>query len=236
MADTPTLVPAGQLAASNKAHFPNESAGYRAARNALLIQEIELRRHLERVAEQRRALPPGGEIPQDFEFASETGPVRLSNLFGNKDTLMVYSMMFGPQRTSPCPSCTSFLTSWNGSAVNLRERAAIAITARSPIERLKEYKQQRGLSHLPFLSDTSGDYTRTYVNAEDADVPGFSVFTRHNGTIRHFYSGEMSGEMADPGQDPRGAPDLDPLWSLLDLTPEGRAPDWYPKLSYGPKD
>jgi predicted dithiol-disulfide oxidoreductase (DUF899 family) len=236
MADTPTLVPAGQLAASNKAHFPNESAGYRAARNALLIQEIELRRHLERVAEQRRALPPGGEIPQDFEFASETGPVRLSNLFGNKDTLMVYSMMFGPQRTSPCPSCTSLLSSWNGSAVNLRERAAIAITARSPIERLREYKQQRGLAQLPFLSDTSGDYTRTYVNAEDADVPGFSVFTRHNGAIGHFYSGEMSGEMADPGQDPRGAPDLDPLWSLLDLTPEGRAPDWYPKLSYGPKD
>jgi predicted dithiol-disulfide oxidoreductase (DUF899 family) len=65
---------------------------------------------------------------------------------------------------------------------------------------------------------------------------GFSVFTRHNETIRHFYSGEMSGEMADPGQDPRGAPDLDPLWSLLDLTPEGHDPDWYPKLDDGHKD
>jgi predicted dithiol-disulfide oxidoreductase (DUF899 family) len=101
---------------------------------------------------------------------------------------------------------------------------------------LQEYRKQRGLTNLPFFSDISGDYTRTYVNPEDADVPGFSVFTRHNGTIRHFYSGEMSGEMADPGQDPRGAPDLDPLWSLLDLTPEGRDPDWYPKLDYGHKD
>jgi predicted dithiol-disulfide oxidoreductase (DUF899 family) len=231
-----TLAPARELADTNKAHFPNESAEYRAARNALLIEEIKLRRQLEHVAAHRRALPPGGEIPQDFEFASETGPVRLSNLFGNKDTLMVYSMMFGPQRKSPCPSCTSFLTSWNGSAVNLRERAAIAVTARSPIERLKEYKQQRGLANLPLFSDTSGDYTRIYVNSEDADVPGFSVFTRRNGTVRHFYSGEMSGEMADPGQDPRGAPDLDPLWSLLDLTPEGRGTDWYPKLDYGHKD
>src|SRR6201995_5672842 len=108
MANTQTLAPAPELAAANKAHFPNESPAYRAARNALLAEEIELRRHLERVAEQRRALPPGGEIPQDFEFASESGPVRLSNLFGDKDTLMVYSMMFGPQRKSPCPSCTSF--------------------------------------------------------------------------------------------------------------------------------
>jgi predicted dithiol-disulfide oxidoreductase (DUF899 family) len=230
MADT--LSPARDLADTNKTHFPNESAEYRAARNGLLIEEIKLRRQLERIAAHRRALPPGGEIPQDFEFASESGPARLSHLFNGKGTLLVYSMMFGPQRKSPCPSCTSFLTSFNGTAVNLRERAAIAVTARSPIERLKEYKTQRGLRNLPFLSDTSGDYTRTYVNAEDADVPGFSVFTRSNGTIRHFYSSEMSDKMADPGQDPRGAPDLDPLWSMLDLIPEGRGTDWYPKLDY----
>jgi hypothetical protein len=145
---------------------------------------------------------------------------------------MIYSMMFGPQRKAPCPSCTSFLTSWNGTATNLRERVAIAVTARSPIARLVEYKRQRGFDKLPFASDVSGYYTRTYVNADDADVPGFSVFTRRDGTIRHFYSGEMSGAMADPGQDPRGAPDLDPLWLMLDITPEGRGTDWYPKLEY----
>lgn len=73
--DTQTLVPAQQLAATNKAHYPNESAEYRAARNKLLVEEIELRRHLERVASQRRALPAGGEIPQDFQLSSETSPV-----------------------------------------------------------------------------------------------------------------------------------------------------------------
>jgi predicted dithiol-disulfide oxidoreductase (DUF899 family) len=231
MQNSQNLVPAHQLAADNRAHYPNESAEYRAARNALLAEEIELRRHIERVAGQRRALPPGGQVAKDFELVSESCSTSLSGLFGDKDTLMVYSMMYGPQRREPCPSCTSFLSAWNGIAVNLRERVAITVTARSPIERLIEYRR-RGFGNLPFVSDPSGEYTRTYVNPDDADVPGFSVFTRLDGVVRHFYSGEMSGTMADPGQDPRGGPDLDPLWLMLDLTPEGRGTDWYPKLEY----
>ena len=232
MADSQGLKAAGEMAATNTAHFPNESAAYRAARNALLAEEIELRRHVERVAAQRRELPMGGEVPRDFEFVGDEGPVRLSELFGDKDTLLVYSMMFGPQRKAACPSCTSFLTSWNGTAVNLRERVAMVVTARSGMERLVEYKAQRGLGNLKFVSDGSGEYTRAYVNAEDADVPGFSVFVRRDGKVRHFYSGELSGAMADPGEDPRGAPDMDPLWLMLDMVPEGRGTDWYPKLEY----
>ncbi len=235
MTDKQTFVPAHRVADRNKARFPNESAEYRQARNALLAEEIELRRHIERVAEQRRALPAGGEVPQDFEFISEHGPVHLSELFGDTSPLHVYSMMFGPQRQAACPMCTSFLTSSNGTANNLRERVANVVTARSPIDRLIEFKNQRGLLNLPFVSDLSGDYTRAYVNADDADFPGFSVFIRRDGVVRHFYSGEMSGEMADPGQDPRGAPDADPLWMMLDCTPEGRGNDWYPKLDYGRK-
>lgn len=235
MSNTQTLTPARKLAATNTIRFPNESAEYRKARNALLAEEIELRRHIERVAEQRRALPPGGQIPQDFAFIGEQGPTSLSGLFGNRNTLIVYSMMYGPQRKAPCPMCTSFLSSWNGTAPNLRERAAIAVTARSPIERLLDYRRQRGFTNLPFFSDESGQYTRTYVNPEDADVPGFSVFTRQDGQIRHFCSAELSGSMADPGQDPRGAPDLDPLWLMLDWTPEGRGTDWYPQLAYDRK-
>ena len=235
MRDTQTLVPAQELAATNKARYPNESPEYRAARNQLLVEEIELRRRLERVASQRRALPSGGDIPQDFQLVSETGPIRFSSLFGDKHTLVIYSMMYGPQRKAPCPMCTSFLSAWNGAAVNLRQRVAIAVTARSPIERLIDFKLQRSLTHLPFLSDLSGEYTRTYVSPKDEDVPGFSVFSRRDGVIRHFYSGEMSSGMADPGQDPRGAPDLDPLWQMLDLTPDGRGADWYPKLDYGHK-
>jgi predicted dithiol-disulfide oxidoreductase (DUF899 family) len=149
---TQTLIPAQELAANNKAHYPNESAEYRAARNELLVEEIELRRHLERVASQRRGLPPGGEIPQDFQLSSETGPIRFSSLLGDKHTLLIYGMMYGPQRKAPCPMCTSFLTAWNGIAVNLLQRVAVAVTARSPIERLIGYKNQRGLTNLPLVS------------------------------------------------------------------------------------
>src|SRR5262249_50504708 len=173
MTDAQTLVPASQLAGTNQVHLPNESREYRSARNALLAEEIELRRHIERVAAQRRALPSGGSIPRDFALVSEAGPVRLSTLFGDRDTLLIYSMMYGPQRKAPCPMCTSFLSSWNGTAVNLRDRVAMAVTARSPIERLIEYKKQRDFTNLAFVSDLSGEYTRTYVNPEDADVPGF---------------------------------------------------------------
>lgn len=233
MLDTEVLRPASELAATNATRHPNESPEYRAARNRLLIEEIELRRQLERVASQRRALPAGGEVPQDFQFASESGTITLSALFGNKQTLMIYNMMYGPKRSRPCPNCTSFLSAWNGMAVDLRQRAAILVTARSPIERLIAYKNQRGFTNLPFVADIWGEYTRTYVSREDGDVPGFTVFSRRDGVTRHFYSCEFNGEMADPGQDPRGAPDLNPLWLMLDLTPEGRGADWYPKLEYG---
>jgi predicted dithiol-disulfide oxidoreductase (DUF899 family) len=232
MSVTKALAPASHLAATNRIRLPNESAVYRTARNALLAEEIELRRHIERIATQRRSLPPGGELPHDFELVSETGPTCFSKLFGDKDTLMVYSMMYGPQRKAPCPMCTSFLSAWNGIAVNLRERSAIVVMARSPIERLIEYRKHRGFHSLPFVSDLSGGYTRAYVNPKDEDVPGFSVFNRSDGTVRHFYSTEMSAAMADPGQDPRGAPDLDPLWLMLDLMPAGRGADWYPELDY----
>lgn len=232
MADHTILISAAELAAKNTAQFPNESPKYRQARNHLLAEEIELRRHIEHVAALRRALPPGGEIPEDYVFESSDGGVRLSQMFGDKDALVLYSMMFGPQRQRACPMCTAMLTSWDGTARNLRERVALAVTARSPIERLLDFKRERGWQNLEIYSDTHGDYTRAYVSAEDGDVPGLSIFTRRDGTVRHFWSAEMSGDMADPGQDPRGAPDLDPLWTILDLTPTGRGSAWYPKLEY----
>jgi predicted dithiol-disulfide oxidoreductase (DUF899 family) len=228
-----TLKPAGELAAKNGLRFPNESEEYRRARNALLAEEIELRRHIERVAEQRRALPAGGEVTKRYRFESENGPVGFADLFGDKQTLAVYSYMFGPQRDRPCPMCTSLLSAWDGEARDVEQRIALAVVARSPIKRLVAFKAERGWKNLKLYSDVSGDYTRDYVSAADADIPAFNIFTRRGGTTRHFWSGEMGPETADPGQDPRGAPDLMPLWTILDATPEGRGPNWYPKLDYG---
>lgn len=55
-------------------------------------------------------------MPEDYTLESEKGPVRFSGLFGDKQTLMIYSWMFGPQRKRPCPVCTSFLSAWDGTA------------------------------------------------------------------------------------------------------------------------
>ena len=217
------LKSATEMAKLNGVRFPNESVAYRHARDALLAEEIELRRHIERVAEQRRALPAGGTVPKNYAFIGENGPVGFSELFGDKQTLAIYSYMYGPGRARPCPMCTSLMSAWDGESLDVEQRIALVMVARSPIERLLAVKKERGWQHLKLYSDASGDFTRDYVSADDADMPAFNVFTRQGGSIRHFWSGEMGGSTADPGQDPRGAPDLMPLWTILDSTPEGAA-------------
>ena len=236
MAIQPALAPAKELVKKSGVRFQNESDEYRRARNALLAEEIELRRHIERVSEQRRALPPGGEVKGDYRFEGESGPKNFADLFGDKKTLVVYSYMFGPERERPCPMCTNLLGGWEGNGADIQQKVALAIVARSPIEKLKAWKQERGWKTLPLFSDVNGNYSRDYFGLlpNGDEIPSLNVFTRRDGKIRHFWSGsDMTGDTADPGQDPRGAPDPAPLWNVLDLTPEGRGTDWYPKLNYG---
>ena len=230
MTEARNLEPATQMVRSNGAHVLNESNDYRHARNALAAEEIELRRHIVRVAEQRRALPAGGAVSKDYRFEGRDGAVRFAALFGDKDTLVIYSFMYGAQRKTGCPMCTSQMSAWDGIAPHVKQRAAFVMTARSSIERILAYGQERGWKNLRLYSDPSGDYTRDYVSAEDADMPGYNVFTRKDGTIRHFWRGEGGKETADPGQDSHDAPDMSALWTVLDTTPEGRGTDWYPKL------
>src|SRR5215470_3545465 len=127
MASSPTL---------QHLRFPGETASYRKARNALLDQEMALRRQIERVAAQRRGLPPGGAIPEDYRFEDESGPVRLSELFGPRlDTLAIYSFMFGPERDEPCPGCTHFLDTLDGAAGHIAQRVNLVAVAKSPLPR-----------------------------------------------------------------------------------------------------
>jgi predicted dithiol-disulfide oxidoreductase (DUF899 family) len=234
-AKTENLTPAAKLAKENPVRFPNESAEYRAARTALLEEEIELRRHIERVAAQRRSLPPGGPVKGDYRFMGEDGKeTDFAGLFKDKETLGIYSYMFGPQRERPCPMCTNLLGSWEGNAADLDQRMSLVVVARSPIDKLKAWKKERGWKNLRLYQDLNDNYSRDNhgVLPNGDEIPSFNVFTRRDGTIRHFWSGEMTGQTADPGQDPRGAPDPGPMWAILDSTPEGRGRDWYPKLDY----
>ncbi len=234
MTDAQALKPAGVLAQSTR-RFPGENTQYRRARNALLAEEIDLRRHIERVAVQRRALPPGGDVPRDYRFESERGPATLSQMFGDHDTLVTYNWMFGPKRERPCPMCTSLLSALDGEMPDILQRVAFAVIARSPIERMVAFKNERDWRHLRLYSSGSNSFNRDYADEDPdgGDNAAFNVFTRAGGAVRHFWGDEMGMETADPGQDPRGAPDPMPLWTVLDMTPGGRGTDWYPKLEYG---
>ncbi|WCT74065.1 DUF899 family protein [Sphingomonas naphthae] len=233
MALDDSLTPASQLAATNPIRQPHESDTYRAARTALLAEEIELRRHIERVAAQRRQLPTGPEVRGDYRFEGKAGETDFAGLFGTKDTLVLYSFMFGAAREKPCPMCTTLLDSWDGEVGPITDQVALAVVARSPYARLAAYAKERGWRGLPLYADLTDAFSRDYhaIMPDGDDTAAFSVFTRRDGTIRLFWSAEMGFETADPGQDPRDAPDLMPIWTILDATPEGRKPDWYPTLA-----
>lgn len=229
----PELKSATELAAAANKPYPNDSAQYRKARVALLAEEIELRRHIERVAAQRRALPPGGEA-RDYAFLDENGKtVRLIDLFGKHDTLVTYFWMYGPERDRPCPMCTSFLGSLDIPARDISQCVDLAVLGRSPVARQLAFARERGWSKLKFYQTVGDDFARDYrgLAPDGSEWPALDVWVKRDGKVLHFWGSELGGT-EDPGQDARGAPDPTPLWNILDLTPAGRGSDWYPKLAY----
>lgn len=237
--------------------FPGESSEYRAARDRLLDQEIELRRAMESVAEARRRLPPGGIVPEDYVFQGlradgTPGDVKLSELFApGRDSLVVYSFMFprspgdsrpGPQsgetarlplEEGPCPSCVGFLDPLDGAAEHAVQQLNLAIVAKAPLPRLLKFGEERGWRRLRLLSSAGNTFNRDYLaeTSEGSQLPMLNVFHRDGETIRHFWGSELFYAPADPGQDPRHVGTLEPVWNLFDLIPEGRA-DWDEQLSY----
>jgi predicted dithiol-disulfide oxidoreductase (DUF899 family) len=141
---------------------------------------------------------------------------------------------YGPQRERPCPMCTNWLGAINGNAADLKQRVALKVLGRSPVERQYAFAQQRGWRDLNFVQTVGDDYAKDLglLNADGTENPALVVYQRDGDQVRLFWASEMRREMADPGQDPRDAPDLASLWTLLDLTPAGRGTDWYPKLQY----
>ena len=221
--------------AKRKALFPGETTKYRAARNRLLKKEITLRRDLEKVAADRRKLPLGGPVPEDYTFDSAGGPVRLSALFADgKDTLLVYNFMFGPRMPEPCPYCSSILDGVEGAAPHVAQRVNLAIVAKSPIDRVLTFARERGWRHLRLLSSAGNSYNRDYHGENEAgdQLPMMNVFTRRRGRVYHTWATELFFARPDRGQDNRHVDLIWPVWNLLDMTPEGRGATWGPKLRY----
>lgn len=216
--------------------FPGESRAYRAARDKLLDAEMKLRKQVEQVAAMRRKLPAGGKVPLDYEFDVEGGAkVRMSQLFERgKDTLILYSYMYGPDVKRPCPMCTSFLDSLDGAAPHIAQRANLAVVAKSPIARIVGFTRARGWRNLRLLSSAHNTYNRDYLgeSPDGSQNPSLNVFSRRDSGIRHFFHTELMFAKADKGQNQRHIDMAWPLWNVLDFTPEGRGKDWYPKLDY----
>jgi predicted dithiol-disulfide oxidoreductase (DUF899 family) len=227
--------------------FPGESTEYRLARDRLLDAEVELRRAIERVAAQRRALPLGGAVPEDyvFEEAGDGGrPVRFSELFApGKDTLVIYSFMFPrysgdtrpgpavgetaqlPLAETPCPSCTSILDSLDGAAPHLSQLINLVVVAKSDPHRIGAFARERGWRHLRLLSSRSNTYNRDYLaeDPESGQRPILNVFTREPDGFHHRWATELMFAARDAGEDPRHVDLIWPLWNVLDMTPGGRA-------------
>lgn len=225
-------------------NLPNESAEYLSKREELRQAEIELMRQRERVAELRRGLPKGATV-QDYEFLQ--GPasltdgdepvtkVRMSELFTAPDrSLVIYHFMFGKKQTNPCPMCTAWIDAFNGVAHHLAQNVDLAIVAAADLSTLRAHARNRGWDKLRLLS--AGESTFKYdLGSEDREGQQdstISVFTREDdGTLRHFYS--VHPRLAHDIQE-RGIDELNPIWNVLDLTPQGRG-TFYASLDYGTK-
>jgi predicted dithiol-disulfide oxidoreductase (DUF899 family) len=224
--------------------FPGESDAYREARDRLLDAEMDLRKCVEAVAAMRRALPAGGALKENYIFDEASldrtggmtaGRPTFSDLFeANKNSLVIYSFMFAPGAALPCPACTSILDSFNGGARHLQSRINLAVVAKAPAAALRDWAGQRGWKNLRLLSSNANTYNTDY-HAESPggdQMPAINVFQKTDGGIRHTYNSELLYAPNEAGQHPRHADLIWPLWSVFDLTPEGRGTDWFPRLSY----
>lgn len=207
--------------------WPNGASDqYVAARTELAKAERALSDRVEEVAAARRRMPEGLVLP---EYVLAEGPepareVRLRELFGDHDTLVVYHLMFHPDDAEACPMCSMWVDGFNGVVRHLDQHTGFAVVAKAPLPKLRGWAQRRGWDKLRVLS-SHGTSFNADLNAERSDGaqrPMISVFTAAGDQVRHFYT--LPANFHDDAE--RGIDALSPVWNVLDLLPSGRG-DWY---------
>lgn len=217
----------------SETRYPNESKEYRDARDSLLKDEQELIDKVKDVAARRRTLPLGGELKEDYTFKwandGKVGkPVKFSELFGDKNTLLLYSFMYGPNWDNPCPSCTSIVDGFDRSAYQVTRDAAFVVIGKAPAEKINAWAKQRGWSQIALVSGSDSPYQADYKCQESDDMqwPVMHVFKKQDGKIFHFWGTETSSNHMDT---------VWPYWNLMDMTPEGRPDNIVAPQSYRSK-
>ena len=180
--------------------------------------------------------------------------MRLSELFRpGTDSLILYHFMFPrhrndkrpgpsngpmaelPLEEGPCPSCTALLDNWDGAVPHVHGLGAnIAAVAKAPIERVAAFAAHHGWRHLKLLSAANNSFKRDYHGeyADGQQAPILTVFHKGaDGVIRLSWASELLFHPTEPGQDPRHVGTVEPMWTLLDLTPGGR-PDANEQFDY----
>lgn len=200
---------------------PGASSDYRDAREKLLAAEKNLMQQIEQVAQLRRDLPEGPEVP-DYEFIGLDGPVRLSQLFeaGREPYLVMYHLMYWADDDEFCPMCSGWIDGLNAVAPHITQRVNFVVASLAPADRLQQWAQQRGWTRVPVLADV-GTQLADAIAARDADGDPSStiaVFSKTGSTLRHTYTMHPD----DDDRTIRGLDLLQPVWHIFDLTPTGR--------------
>ncbi len=214
--------------------YPNEKKEYREARDALLKEEQKLVDQVKAVAKRRRKLPIGGELKKDYVFKwavnGKVGEdVKFSELFGDKDTLILYSMMYGPGwGAHACPSCTSLVDGFDRTWYQVTQSgAALVAVAKASPEQLNAWGNRREWSQIPLISSIQNTYPLDYKcqDPDDDDMQRsmMHVFKRQNGKIYHFWGSELTSNHVDT---------VWPYWNFMDMTPQGRPEANEPPQAY----
>lgn len=219
--------------------FPNESDEYRAARDELLELEKDLRARVDAVAAKRRELPLGGRLKEDyrFEHVGEDGEVQevaFEELFGEHDSLLLYTMMFGADWDAPCPSCTSIVDAIDASCVPVSSHSALAVVSAAGARQLHAWSRRRGW-RVPTYSAGASSYVTDYFAIDSPGDPALAsmmnCFRRTPEGIFHFWGSELVGHPKENGH-PNHVDLVWPFWNLLDMTPEGRGDASIPRQDF----
>ena len=174
-------------------------------------QIAEIRKKMQ---ETHRAVEP--QPVKDYEFQTLDGPVRLSQLFGTHDDLiMVHNM------GTACSSCTLWADGYTGIHHHVTSRAAFVVSSPDTPAVQREFAAARGWT-FPMVSHMGSTFASDmgYRSSSGGWMPGLSVFQRQGSVLVR-----VSDTQFKPGDD------FCSIWHMFDMLPGGVG-DWRPKKKY----
>lgn len=168
----------------------------------------------QQIRETQQAVEP--QQVDDYEFHTIEGPIRLSQMFGNQEDLIVIHNM-----GTSCPSCTMWADGYNGIHHHVTSRAAFAVSSPDTPETQRKFAASRGWT-FPMVSHAGGTFAADmgYRSGKGGWLPGISVFQRQGRNIVRVSDAKFS-----PGDD------FCAVWHMFDMLRDGAAA-WSPKTQY----